>query len=130
MLTKRPVQVRRAGAAAVEMAFALPLMLLLLVGTWEVGRMVEAQQCTSSAAREGARQAATGKKSYDDIKAVVLAHLSQNGIQITDDGGQPNVKVGVSNLTTGNSGSADQGEAANYDPQNASQLDELEVTVS
>lgn len=130
MLIKRPVYAPRAGAAAVEMAFALPLMLLLLVGTWEVGRMVEAQQVVSNAAREGARQAAAGKKTYDEIKAMVLAHLEQNGIQTTDSGGATNVEVGIANTTTGDSGTSGSGQAANYNPQNAAQLDDLECTVT
>jgi hypothetical protein len=51
---------RRQGVAAVEMAvLAIPLF-VLLAGVWEVGRMVQAQQITVNAAREGARLAALG----------------------------------------------------------------------
>jgi Flp pilus assembly protein TadG len=132
MLFKRPVVSHRRGAAAVEMAFALPLLLLLLVGIWEVGRMVEAQQIVSNAAREGARQAATGRKSYDEIRTMILAHLDRNGIR-TDNGDpsdpQVNVKISIRNLTTADGGSAEDGQPGNYDPQNAEQLEDIEVTV-
>jgi Flp pilus assembly protein TadG len=113
------------------MAFALPLLLLLLVGIWEVGRMVEAQQILSSAAREGGRQAATGQRDYDEITSMILAQLNANGIQTTttEGGSDVNVKVGIRNLTTDDGGSAAAGESANYNPQDATQLDKLEVTV-
>ena len=47
----------RSGVAAVEMALTLPLVLTLLVGTWEVGRIIEVQQFLNVGAREAARQA-------------------------------------------------------------------------
>jgi Flp pilus assembly protein TadG len=118
MLVKRSLPSPRAGVAVVEMAFALPLLLLLLVGIWEVGRMVEAQQILSSAAREGGRQAATGQRDYNGIQTTT-----------TEGGSDVNVKVGIRNLTTDDGGSAGVGESANYNPQDATQLDNLEVTV-
>ena len=51
----------RAGAAAVEFAIVLPLMFLLLLGTWEVARLVQVQALLSNAVREGARLAAQGQ---------------------------------------------------------------------
>lgn len=50
----------RRGVAVVEMAFLLPLLLLLVVGVWEVGRLVQLQQVMSAAARDGARIASQG----------------------------------------------------------------------
>ena len=50
----------RRGVAAVEAALLLPLALLLMLGTWEVGRMVEVSQILNNAAREGGRSASTG----------------------------------------------------------------------
>ena len=46
--------------AAVEFAMILPVILTLLLGIWEVGRMIEIQQILYNAAREGGRQAAYG----------------------------------------------------------------------
>lgn len=48
------------GAAAVEMALVLPLLLLLLFGIIDFGRALNAQITVTEAAREGARAAALG----------------------------------------------------------------------
>ena len=49
----------RRGVAAVELAFVTVLLVVpLLIGIWEVGRLVQVQQVVSNAAREGARLAA------------------------------------------------------------------------
>lgn len=49
----------RSGAAAVEFALVLAVVLMpLMTGLWEVGRLVQVQQIVSNAAREGARLAA------------------------------------------------------------------------
>ena len=51
-----PVTTRsRSGVAAVETAVVLPILVVLLLGLWDIGRMIEAQQVLSNAAREGAR---------------------------------------------------------------------------
>jgi Flp pilus assembly protein TadG len=49
---------RRRGVAAVEFAVVLPLLLLLLVGIWELGRIINVQIIMNNAARDGARLAA------------------------------------------------------------------------
>lgn len=49
---------RDRGAAAVEMALLLPLLLLLVFGIIDFGRMLNAQITVTEAAREGARAAA------------------------------------------------------------------------
>ncbi|HEY1377599.1 MAG TPA: TadE family protein [Gemmataceae bacterium] len=51
----------RPGAAAVEFAVVLPLIFLLLLGTWEVARLVQVHAILSNAVREGARLAAQGQ---------------------------------------------------------------------
>jgi hypothetical protein len=51
----------RDGLAAVEFAAVLPLLFLILLGAWEVGRMVQVYSILSNAAREGARLAAQGQ---------------------------------------------------------------------
>ena len=42
---------RRRGAAAVEFALVLPFLLALMLGIWELGRMVEVQQILSTVMR-------------------------------------------------------------------------------
>jgi TadE-like protein len=49
---------RRRGVAVVEFAVVLPLLLLLLVGIWELGRIIHVQIVLNNAARDGARLAA------------------------------------------------------------------------
>ncbi len=57
MVRRHPA--RRPGAAAVEMAVISSLVMVpLMLGVWEVGRMVYVKQVVSNAAREGARLAA------------------------------------------------------------------------
>lgn len=46
------------GAVAVEMAIILPLLLLILIGIIEFGRVLNVQVSLTQAAREGARHAA------------------------------------------------------------------------
>ena len=50
----------RRGAAAVEAVFLMPIILTLMLGVWEVGRMIQVSQILANAAREGARVAAGG----------------------------------------------------------------------
>jgi Flp pilus assembly protein TadG len=57
-ITPRTSGRRRRGVAAVEFAFTLPLLLLLLVGIWELGRIIHVQIIMNNAARDGARIAA------------------------------------------------------------------------
>ena len=46
---------RRRGVAAVEFAVVLPLLMLLLLGIWELGRIIHVQITLNNAARDGAR---------------------------------------------------------------------------
>ncbi len=49
---------QRRGTAAVETSFLMPLLLIMMVGVWEVGRIVQVQEILNNAARTGARLAA------------------------------------------------------------------------
>src|SRR5262249_21022107 len=77
MSARRPKRVRRPrrATAAVELALTLPLILWLLIGLWEVGRIVEVQQFLFNAAREGARQAATGQYTNAQVQQIALNYL-------------------------------------------------------
>jgi len=50
----------RQGVAAVEAAFCLPLLLMFMLGLWEVGRIAQVQEVLTNAAHEGARIASQG----------------------------------------------------------------------
>jgi Flp pilus assembly protein TadG len=81
MLTKRVINnstlatVHRDGAAAVEFACCLPLLMLVLFGLWEVGRFTEVQQVLWNAAREGARDASLGQDNLQTVAGNVLNYL-------------------------------------------------------
>jgi Flp pilus assembly protein TadG len=51
---------KRRGVAAVETAVVLPVLIILMFGLWEVGRLIQVTQVVNNAAREGGRYAAGG----------------------------------------------------------------------
>jgi len=81
----------RRGAAAVELAVILPLLLLLLVGVWEIGRLIQLQQIMSNAARTGARVASQG----------VIINADSSTTEVGTSTGTPNVTTAVSNYLLG-----------------------------
>src|SRR5947209_9433377 len=60
MLIRRNSPARRRGVAAVEMAVVLPILLSLIIGVWELGRIIQVTNLMVTAARDGARLAAQG----------------------------------------------------------------------
>jgi Flp pilus assembly protein TadG len=58
------------GAAAVEFALILPILLLLVMGILEFGRVLHTYLVVVNAAREGARYAAVGTSKADVILKV------------------------------------------------------------
>jgi Flp pilus assembly protein TadG len=86
------------GAAAVEFALVLPVILLILFGTIEFGRAWNVRQTLTDAAREGARLAAVGngiitptEALQDSVTKIVLnsalrAGLNTSNLSITPTG--------------------------------------------
>ena len=83
----------RTGVAAVEFVIVAPLMLLGLMGMWEVGRMVHVSQTLMGAAREGGRQAAAGRPATE-LTEVVTEYLSHAGLPTA------NIQVGIDSEAT------------------------------
>ena len=104
---------RRRGVAAVEMAVVLPLIMILLLGTWEVGRMLEVNNILDNAVREGGRQASSGYFSAAECQQVVIDYVKAAGLNAS------NVTVTVDNLT-----------APGVDPKQAAQMDEFRVRLT
>jgi Flp pilus assembly protein TadG len=86
---RRRAVVRR-GIALVEAAFVLPLALILMLGVWEVGRMVQVCQILDNAAREGARMAAGG---YVNGTPVTCAMVQQDVVNYLTAAGLPSTAV-------------------------------------
>jgi Flp pilus assembly protein TadG len=105
--------VPRRGVAAVEFAVLIPFILTLLLGIWEVGRMIEVQQTVNNAAREAARQATTGQLTNTQVQQVAIQCLNVAGIPTG------NAVVTVSDLTN-----------PSLDVSQAHYLDRLQVTVT
>lgn len=65
------------GQSLVEMAIALPILLVLLIGLVEMARAWNVRQVMTNAAREGARQAVVvGPQTEADVVATVESYLS------------------------------------------------------
>jgi Flp pilus assembly protein TadG len=105
----------------VELAVVLPVLVLLLTGIWEVGRMVEATQVVSNAAREGARLAATGNVTAAQVQTRVYNYLVSAGLNPTG------YTVSTYNLTDNPNPAPN---APSDDPTAAAQLDHLRVNVT
>ena len=114
----------RSGVAAVEMALSLPLVLTLLVGTWEVGRIIEVQQFLNVGAREAARQAGSGLLTNSQVQQVAVNYI-KNALGDTSGTMTANLTVTV---TVYPSGSPTTPE--NIDVTQAQSLDLLVIAVS
>jgi Flp pilus assembly protein TadG len=72
---------RRTGAAAVELAFVLPIFTTLVFAQIETARVGQVTQMLTIAARQGARVAVVPGKTASDVQTAVSAVLS--GAKIT-----------------------------------------------
>jgi len=71
------------GAAAVEFALLLPLLMLILFGVVEFGMIMYSREVITNASREGARTGivqVTPKPTAGQIRAVVTNYLTGTGI--------------------------------------------------
>ena len=75
------------GQAIVEMAFILPILLLILMGIIEFGRIFNTYLLLTNASREGARVASVGGMDSDVINSIgnVTPTLNQTSLKITID---------------------------------------------
>ncbi|SIN79964.1 TadE/TadG family type IV pilus assembly protein [Halodesulfovibrio marinisediminis] len=76
MLSSRRQFCSERGAAAIEMALMLPILLLLVFGTIEIGRFYWAKHAVVHAANEGARLAVLPDVTQQEIDEVVAFYLS------------------------------------------------------
>lgn len=78
------------GAALVEMAIILPLLLLIVFGIFEFGRAMVITNSLTNAAREGARRAAVSPPPID-VEATVRSAIpfDQTGLEVITNPGSP-----------------------------------------
>jgi len=107
----------RTATAAVELALVAPLIVGLLVGLLEVGRIVQINEIVTNAAREGARSASTGINNYSTVRTTITNYLTQAGIT-----NQTGITISITDVT--------QGSGTSFDPSTAAWLDQLQVTIT
>jgi Flp pilus assembly protein TadG len=113
---------RRRGAVAVEAAVVLPMALIFLFGTWEVGRIVQVNQLLYNAAREGARLAAGGSNAGTQV---TLSMVQQAVRDYMTAAGLPSTAVSGAQITL-----TCLATPAWTDPYQAQPLDKFQVTVT
>ncbi|HEY3557484.1 MAG TPA: TadE family protein [Kribbella sp.] len=70
------------GATAVEFALLLPLLLLIVMGIIDFGRLLNAQESLIQAAREGARLVALGQPNVTSRTQAAAGALSPVGVTV------------------------------------------------
>ena len=90
------------GQAVVEFAFILPLLLLLILGITELGRMIMRTNLLTQAAREGARAAAVGADSSSCVTRVTNVLASANVTPLAVDVTGPDANNMMSVVVTSN----------------------------
>ena len=68
------------GAALIETAITIPIILLISVGIFEFGRAYQTWQVMTNAAREGARIAILADKTDSDVQNTVRDYMKNGGL--------------------------------------------------
>jgi Flp pilus assembly protein TadG len=110
------------GAVAVEAAVCLPVIVVLMMGMWEVGRIAQMSRIVKDAAREGARVAAGGANNGNLITVANVQSAVRNYLTAS---GMPSAAVSGATITLTNLSSHTW-----TDPGDASPLDTFSVIVT
>jgi len=87
------------GAAAIEMALVLPILVVLVLGIMEFGILMFSQQVIVNASREGARQGivlATPRPTEGDVQNVVANYNGLAVVTVEGAGGATGTNLTVS----------------------------------
>ena len=68
------------GAALIEAAITIPIILLIAVGIFEFGRAYQTWQVLTNAAREGARVAILSDKTDTEVTSAVRNYMQAGGL--------------------------------------------------
>ena len=75
-------QKKERGAALIESAVTIPIILLVCVAIFDLGRAYQAWQVLTNAAREGARVSIILGKTDEDVRAAVNNYISAGGLKV------------------------------------------------
>jgi Flp pilus assembly protein TadG len=101
-MTFRRLRGNERGAELIEFALVLPLLLAMLAGIVDFGRMFQRLEVTTNAAREGARLASLPGYSQTDVQNRVRTYMNE-GIR-AGAGAQTTVTRTFVNITPGGGG--------------------------
>ena len=90
-----------AGQATVELAVTLPLILTIVLGTVDLGRVYYASIATANGARAGAQYACNSPSATYDVTGVRNAVLAEMGGLVDADAGNPSITVNSGNDGSG-----------------------------
>ena len=68
------------GAALIEVALTLPILLLVAIGIFEFGRAYQTWQILTNAAREGARVAVISENTDAQVTQMVRTYMTNGGL--------------------------------------------------
>ena len=73
---------KESGAAMIESAVTIPIIVLVSVAIFDFGRAYQSWQVLTNAAREGARVSILSGKTDDDVKTVVNNYITAGGLKV------------------------------------------------
>jgi len=112
----------RCGAVAVEAAVCMPIIVALMFGMWEVGRIAQMSRILKDAVREGARVAAGGSNNGTTVTVANVQTAVQNYLTAA---GLPTAAINGATIAVTNLSSNSW-----TDPGNATPLDHFRVSVT
>jgi Flp pilus assembly protein TadG len=98
------VNTRRRGVASVEFAVCAPILVTILFGLWEVGRITEVQQVMWNCAREAARDASVGQDNLKTVASNLTAYLQSAEPTAFGQGHATTIKAAVISLPANTTG--------------------------
>lgn len=124
--TRKP---SRKGAAAVELAVALPFLLTLLIGILEVSKMLQVQIVLHQACREAGRLAAQGQI-INSIGEHTLIRANSGNPSVSDFAKNVLQRAGISTTNCTVAFQFTTGNTANTEPYQAAKGQEFSIAVS
>lgn len=104
----------------------MPILLILMLGMWEVGRLVQITQVLANAAREGARYAAIGNLNISGVNTpITVAMVRQTVANYLSSAGLPTAAANGAQTTLTNLSTNSW-----TDPSGAQPMDKFQVTVT